>query len=150
MKARRQAAILDLINEYPIETQEELLLMLRENGFNVTQATISRDIKELRLLKSLSADGKYRYTTLSFNNGDNQIARNEYFSNTILSVKAAQNIVVVKTAAGAAGAHCARIDAVERDGVEGTLAGDDTILIVCTDNESAAKNVVAIKQFFRL
>ena len=145
MKARRQAAILDLINEYPIETQEELLLMLRENGFNVTQATISRDIKELRLLKSLSADGKYRYTTLSFNNGDNQIARNEYFSNTILSVKAAQNIVVVKTAAGAAGAHCARIDA-----VEGTLAGDDTILIVCTDNESAAKNVVAIKQFFRL
>ena len=146
MKARRQAAIIDLINEYPIETQEELLLLLKENGFNVTQATISRDIKELRLLKSLSADGKYRYTSISENVASRVELQNAIFYNSVVSVKSAQNMVVIKTPAGVANALCAKIDAAEHKGVVGTLAGDDTIFIVCTDAESADRCVIELKK----
>lgn len=147
MKTRRQAQILDLINEYPIETQEELLLRLRENGFNVTQATVSRDIKELRLLKSLSSDGKYRYTSISKSVSDAKDNVRGFFNSSVVSIKSAQNMVVVKTLAGMANALCASLDSMELTGVIGTLAGDDTIFIVCVDNEKASELVINLKKF---
>ena len=146
MKTRRQATILDLINEYPIETQEELLYRLKENGFNVTQATVSRDIKELRLLKSLSGDGKYRYTSISNSVIDAQSNINGFFNSSVISVKAAQNMVVIKTLAGMANAICASIDSMDLKGIIGTLAGDDTIFIVCADNNAAEKLTIDLKK----
>ena len=147
MKTRRQAAILELINEYSIETQEELLTRLKEKGYNVTQATVSRDIKELRLLKTLSNDGKYRYTSYSKGSSETGSAFNGFINSSVISVKSAQNIVVIKTLAGMANAICASIDATDFKGVVGTIAGDDTIFIVCADNELANIFVFEIKKY---
>lgn len=147
MKTRRHAMILEIINEVPVETQEELLNRLKENGFNVTQATVSRDIKELRLLKSLSPDGKYRYTSIKKSTSDLQGNIRNFFNNSVIMVKSAQNIVVIKTMAGMANALCASIDSMDFDGLIGTIAGDDTIFIVCSDNEVATKLVIDLKKF---
>ncbi len=147
MKTRRHAIILDIINETPIETQEELLNKLRENGFNVTQATVSRDIKELRLLKSLSPDGKYRYTSMKKSASDLQGNLQNFFNSSVINVKSAQNMVVIKTTAGMANALCASIDSMDFEGIIGTIAGDDTIFIVCSDSERATKLVIDLKKF---
>lgn len=147
MKTRRQAAILDLISENAIETQEELLNRLKEKGYNVTQATVSRDIKELRLLKTLSNDGKYRYTSYSKSISDANQNINGFINRSVISVKAAHNMVVIKTLAGMANAICASIDSVDFKGVLGTIAGDDTIFIVCADNEKAVDFVFEIKKY---
>ena len=147
MKTRRQATILDLINEYSIETQEELLTRLKEEGYNVTQATVSRDIKELRLLKTLSNDGKYRYTSSAKSNSDGNGGLNGFINSSVISVKSAQNIVVIKTLAGMANAICASIDSYEHKGIVGTLAGDDTIFIVCSDNNQADEFVFEIHKY---
>lgn len=147
MKTRRHAIILDIINETPIETQEELLNKLRENGFNVTQATVSRDIKELRLLKSLSPDGKYRYTSMKKSASDLQGNLQNFFNSSVINVKSAQNMVVIKTTAGMANALCASIDSMDFEGIIGTIAGDDTIFIVCSDSECATKLVIDLKKF---
>ncbi len=147
MKTRRQAQILELINTYPIETQEELLQRLKQNGFNVTQATVSRDIKELRLLKSLSPDGKYRYTSTVKNVSDTGDSIRGFFNRSVVSVKYAQNIVVIKTLAGMANALCASLDSMELSGVIGTLAGDDTIFMVCSNTEEASKLVINLKKY---
>lgn len=147
MKTRRQATILDLINEYSIETQEELLTRLKEKGYNVTQATVSRDIKELRLLKTLSNDGKYRYTSSAKSNSDVNGGLNGFINSSVISVKSAQNIVVIKTLAGMANAICASIDSYEHKGIVGTLAGDDTIFIVCSDNNQADEFVFEIHKY---
>ncbi|MBR1731067.1 MAG: arginine repressor [Ruminococcus sp.] len=147
MKTRRQAAILDLINEYSIETQEELLTRLKEKGYNVTQATVSRDIKELRLLKTLSNDGKYRYTSYTKNSTETSGGFNGFINSSVVSVKPAQNIVVIKTLAGMANAICASIDTIDFKGIVGTLAGDDTIFIVCADNERASNFVFEIQKY---
>ncbi len=147
MKTRRQAVILDLINEYYIETQEELLLRLKEKGYNVTQATVSRDIKELRLLKTLSSDGKYKYTSYKKSSGESANGFNGFINSSVVSVKPAQNIVVIKTLAGMANAICASIDSIEFKGIVGTIAGDDTIFIVCADNEQANNFVFEIQKY---
>ncbi len=147
MKTRRQAQILELINQFPIETQEELLQRLKKNGFNVTQATVSRDIKELRLLKSLSPDGKYRYTSISKSASDMKSGMRGFFNSSVISIKAAQNIVVIKTLAGMANALCASIDGMDLNTVVGTIAGDDTIFIVAVDNDSATKLLLDLKKY---
>lgn len=147
MKTRRHAMILEIINEYPVETQEELLNRLKYNGFNVTQATVSRDIKELRLLKSLSPDGKYRYTSIKKSSSDLQGNMQNFFNSSVIMIKSAQNMVVIKTMAGMANALCASIDSMDFDGLIGTIAGDDTIFIVCSDTERASKLVLDLKKF---
>ncbi|MEE3333923.1 MAG: arginine repressor [Ruminococcus sp.] len=147
MKTRRQAQILELINEYPIETQEELMTRLNDIGFKVTQATVSRDIKELRLLKTLSSDGKYRYTSINKGINDNKDNVRGFFNNSVISVRSAQNMVVIKTLAGMANALCASLDGMEIRSVIGTLAGDDTIFIVCSDTDSASKLVIDLKKY---
>lgn len=137
MKTRRHAKILELIREYDIDTQDELLRYLRDRGFDVTQATVSRDIKELRLVKTLSRTGKYKYSTGTDNSNDVSSKFYSLFSDSVISVEAAQNLLVIKCMTGMAQAVCASLDAVYWQNFVGTLAGEDTIFIVCR-SESAA------------
>lgn len=137
MKTRRHAKILELIKEFDIDTQDELLRYLRENGFDVTQATVSRDIKELRLVKTLSQTGKYKYSTGTDNANDMSSKFYSLFSDSVLSVEAAQNLIVVKCMTGMAQAVCASMDAMYWQGFVGTLAGEDTIFIVCRNDAAA-------------
>ncbi len=137
MKTRRHAKILELIKEHDIETQDELLNYLRDSGFDVTQATISRDIKELRLVKALSRTGKYKYSTGSDSSADMSSKFLSLFSDSVLSVEASQNLVVIKCFSGMAQAVCAAMDAAQAQSFVGTLAGEDTILIICKSDASA-------------
>ena len=147
MKTRRHAKILDLIREQDIDTQEELLKKLRECGFDVTQATVSRDIKELRLVKNLTSKGKYRYSTGQDNARDISLKFYSLFADSVLSVEAAQNIVVIKCITGMAQAVCASMDTINFQGVVGTLAGEDTILAVCRNNETAAERQDELRKY---
>ncbi len=147
MKGNRHTKILELIKMYPITTQEELLSRLREEGLSVTQSTVSRDIKTLRLQKSHSADGSYRYiapigTTPDIKNGFEGI-----LTSSIVSVATAQNLVVVKTYAGMASAACAAIDNMSLSDVVGSLAGDDTIFIACKDNFAATELMQGLNKY---
>ncbi len=137
MKARRHAKILELIKAYDIDTQEGLLQYLREAGFDVTQATVSRDIKELRLVKSLTRDGRYKYATGHDNARDMSAKFYSLFSDSVVGVESAQNLVVVHTMNGMAQAVCAAMDTLRFPEFVGTLAGEDTIFIVCRTAEIA-------------
>ena len=137
MKTRRHAKILELIKEHDIDTQDELLRHLREEGFDVTQATVSRDIKELRLVKTLSRSGKYKYSTGSETTNDMSAKFYSLFSDSVLSVEAAMNMLVVKCMTGMDQAVCASMDAMHWQNFVGTLAGEDTIFIVCRSEAAA-------------
>ncbi len=137
MKTTRHNKILELINKYPITTQEELIEYLRSDGYDVTQSTVSRDIKQLRLTKVLLSDGKYRYQASPTSEKG---AKNNFkgiFSSSVVSVERAMNIVVLKTFSGMAQAACAALDMMSFDEVVGTLAGEDTIIVVCKDEQNA-------------
>ena len=140
MKFQRQAKILELIDQFEIETQEEMTDHLRALGYNTTQATVSRDIKELRLIKSLSAEtGKYKYTAASAGMADSFTTRlRNIFRECVTEINAAQNMVVIKTLPGLGQAAAMAIDAMRAAGVVGTLGGDDTVFAVMRDDESAA------------
>ncbi len=137
MKKRRQAKILEIISSQEIETQEELQELLLEYGFEVTQATISRDIKELRLVKELSGEGRYYYSTGKKNTQNINRRAGGIFSESIINIDYALNTVVIKCFAGMANAACAAIDSMELKEVLGSIAGDDTIFILCTSEENA-------------
>ena len=130
MKTGRHARILDIIAEHPIETQDELLTRLREEGFKATQATISRDIKDLRLVKTLGSDGKYRYVSASRSSTDIRTNFSNLFSTSVNSIDVAQNLVVIKTLSGMAQAVCAALDSADYPSAVGTIAGDDTIMLI--------------------
>ena len=138
MKNARQAEILNIIQSADIETQEQLLLYLKERGFNTTQATISRDIKELRLVKELTGNGGYRYAASGRRNTSGAETRlRNIFKEGFTSVDVAQNIIVLKTMPGLASAVCSALDGMEIEGMVGTIAGDDTGLIIMRDNACA-------------
>lgn len=137
MKSNRHMKIVELINKYPITTQDELLEHLKAEGFDVTQSTVSRDIKKLRLSKSLDQNGKYRYQAPTSKSVSSQNGFIGIFDSSILSVEYAMNIVVIKTYSGMAQAVCASVDSMEYDSIVGTIAGDDTIFIVCKSEEMA-------------
>lgn len=138
MKFKRQAAIVDLINKQEIKTQEELSEKLKERGFTATQATVSRDIKELQLVKVASESGGYCYSTPDSGSGSLHLPRlKNIFRECVIKVDRAQNLVVVKTLVGMANAAAAAIDAMKIDTIVGTLAGDDTILIIMRTNGEA-------------
>lgn len=141
MKTRRQARILELIREQPVETQSELLELLKSDGYNVTQATVSRDIKEMRLIKLLDASGTYRYAADNVT-GEEKQSHSYLFSTAVISVDHAHNIVVIKTQIGMAQAVCAALDSTDRPGVLGTIAGDDTIF-VATRSDAVSVGLVA-------
>ncbi|HIS69342.1 MAG TPA: arginine repressor [Candidatus Gallacutalibacter stercoravium] len=142
MKTRRHSKILELIQDQAIETQEELLRQLKAQGFDVTQATVSRDIKELRLVKTLGEGGRYHYATAKKGAGDISTQFFSLFSGSVLTVEYAGNMVVIKCMTGMAQAVCAAMDSMHWDGVVGTLAGDDTIFVVVR-NESRAVDLVS-------
>ena len=140
MKTRRHARILELIREHEIDTQEELLRYLKEDGFEVTQATVSRDLKELRLVKSLSMDGRYKYSAGVGTAGDISSKFYTLFSDSVLSVEAAQNLIIIKCLNGMAQAVCAAMDAAHWQNFVGTLAGEDTIFVACRTNAAALES----------
>ena len=147
MKSQRQTKILEIIASKDIETQEQLLNELREAGFRSTQATISRDIKELRILKDLTAMGTYRYTIGSKEaTGAFSTRLNTIFKESVISYDYAQNIVVIKTLPSLAPAAGRAIDAMNMSVVVGTLAGDDTLLIIMRDVQAAIGFCIEIKK----
>lgn len=149
MKTRRHAKILELIQERPIDTQEELLKWLRTEKFDVTQATISRDIKELRLVKSMSSDGRYRYTTGKNEEGNDVSSKfHHLFTTSAKSVDYAGNTVVIKCMAGMAQAVCASMDSMTWENMVGTISGDDTIFILMRNENSSIKLVSDLKKLF--
>lgn len=138
MKPNRQAKILELIECKDIETQEQLLSELEACGFSTTQATISRDIKELRIIKELGPNGMYRYSTASKQAEPTCSAKlNSIFKQSVIACDHAQNIVVIKTMPGLASAACSAIDSMDYDMIVGTLAGDDTAFLLLRDTSSA-------------
>lgn len=137
MKKRRQAKILEIISSNDIETQEELQDLLLKYGYEVTQATISRDIKELRLVKDLSEKGRYVYSTGKKHVENFTHRAGGIFNETIISIDCALNTVVIKCFSGMANAACAAIDSMNLDEILGSIAGDDTIFILCKTEESA-------------
>ena len=146
MKALRLAKIMELIEKYEIYTQEDLLLRLREEGIETTQATISRDIKELRIVKELTPMGTYRYTAAADKSDVFSSRLNTIFRECVTNYDHAQNIVVIKTMPGLADAACSTVDAMNLSVVVGSLAGDDTALIVMRDNAAAAAFCAEIKK----
>ena len=139
MKRARQAEILNIIQAVDVETQEQLLDELKARGFSATQATISRDIKELRLVKELSGGG-YRYASSERKGLAASDARlRNIFKEGVTSVDRAQNIVVVRTMPGLASAACSALDSMEIPGMVGSLAGDDTGILIMRDNDAAER-----------
>ena len=139
MKSQRQAKIMEIISNRNIETQEHLLQELNKAGFHSTQATISRDIKELRIVKELTNFGTYRYTTATSEvAGTFSSKLNTIFRECITNFDYAQNMVVIHTLPGLASAAASAVDAMNMSVVVGTLAGDDTVFIVMRDMNAAA------------
>jgi len=139
LKEQRQAKIMEIISNINVETQEQLLKELRDAGFHSTQATISRDIKELRIVKELTALGTYRYTVAAKELPTTFSGRmNTIFRECVTRYDYAQNIVVIHTLPGLAAAASSAIDAMNLSVVVGTLAGDDTVMVVMRDNNAAA------------
>lgn len=141
----RQSKILELISTREIETQDELVSCLRDAKFDITQATISRDIKELGLIKILSAEtGKYKYALVE--NGE-QAVSNKYisiFKEAVISIKSAQNLVVLRTIKTMASSICGLIDKLNLDSVMGAVAGDDTVMIIFPTNAHAEASLKSI------
>ncbi len=147
MKSGRHAKILEIVSEYPVETQDEIIARLKEAGYKATQATISRDIKDLRLVKTLGSDGKYRYLSAANRNADLRTGFTRLFTTSVISVETAQNLVVIKTLSGMANAVCAAMDSTENAAIVGTIAGDDTIFVACRTGDSAAALTESLKQY---
>ena len=139
MKKKRHELILNYIKNNNVSRQEEIIKMLLENGFNVTQATISRDIKELKIIKEHFGKNDIRYAVSEkIDNDDNY---KMIFKRSAISADAAMNIIVVKCYSGTANAACIALDSMNLTGLVGTIAGDDTIFVACKD-VSATTNII--------
>ena len=149
MKTVRQVAILDIIEKQEIETQEELASALNARGIRVTQATVSRDIKELRLLKVLTPSGKYKYATgdQADNNLTDRFIR--MLAESLLSVSSANNLIVVKTLSGSANVAAEALDSMHWPEVLGTLAGDNTVLLIIRSNEETITVTRRIREMMK-
>lgn len=138
MKFRRQAKIIELIEKFEIETQEELTTLLNQSGFDTTQATVSRDIKELRLVKVTTTEGHSKYVVSgSGDEGSFSTRLKNIFRECVIKINTAQNIVVIKTLPGLGSAAAAAIDSLKSEQMVGSLAGDDTVFIAMKTNEAA-------------
>lgn len=146
MKISRHAKILEIINSKDIETQEELADELKKQNILVTQATVSRDIKELKLIKVLSSSGKYKYASISSTENFLSNKLVNVFIQTVLNVEHVKNFVVVKTISGAASGAAEAIDSLNFDEIAGTIAGDNTIFILVRNEEKAFEIVQKLKK----
>ena len=149
MKTSRQNAIIELIEKYDIETQEDMIAHLRALGYEVTQATVSRDIRELKLTKVLSASGSYRYVKNKVNHHEGNIKLNHAVVDAITKVDYSANIVVLKTYPGLAMAVASGVDALNLSNVLGCIGGDDTIMIVTKDEATSAEISENIKELIK-
>lgn len=138
MKSARHDKILEIIAQRDIETQNQLMEALLDAGVRSTQATVSRDIKELRLVKELAQSGRYRYAAAARGGmSDYELRLKTIFRESVTTYNTAQNIVVIKTLPGLAPAACSTLDAMNVPNLVGTLAGDDTAFLAMKDNASA-------------
>jgi transcriptional regulator of arginine metabolism len=147
MKVKRQSKIVELIKDNEIETQDRLVELLNAEGFNVTQATISRDIRELKLTKVATGSGGQKYAVLS--SGDIQVSERlkRVFKDGVISMDYAQNIIVIKTLNGMAMAVAAALDSMGNNEIMGTIAGDDTIFCVVKTEQKAIKLIERLKNY---
>lgn len=151
MKNARQKKILELIEKYDVDTQETLIERLAEVGVKVTQTTVSRDIKELKLVKGMTARGTYKYIVPEVKRDNNAPILNSALTDAVIKIEAAMNIVVIKTFPGMANALAVCVDSLEQEHIVGSVAGDDTILLVIKDVDMAKtveeklKNVFGVK-----
>lgn len=145
MKKDRLQKILEIIDIYRIETQDDLIAKLRDCGYDVTQATISRDIKQLHLIKVQTDDGRSKYSPPRVNKFDTNAKYKNILHQTLAAVHCANNMVVVRTYSGMANAAAAAIDAMQSELLLGSLAGDDTIFIVAISNQAANQFVAMLK-----
>ena len=150
MKNARQGEILKIIQTKDVETQDQLLEELKLRGYSATQATISRDIKELRMVKELTGSGGYRYTLSDRKVSSTADVRlRNIFKEGVVSADVAQNIVVVRTMPGVASGVCFALDGMEIDGMVGSLAGDDTGILIMRDNASAQQFINEIHKLLK-
>lgn len=149
MKGARQEKILEIIEKFNISTQEELIAKLLEAGIFATQTTISRDIRQLNLVKGVSSDGTYKYIAPKVRKNEGGVMKNA-ISDSVISVESAQNLVVVKTTPGMANAVAVGIDALDHPHIVGSVAGDDTLLLVMKDNEASLLVENILRKAFEL
>jgi len=149
MKPKRHTKILELIAEYEIDTQEELLRRLNQKGFTVTQATVSRDIRELGLVKVQSSTG-YKYSVnLNRDSVDMSFKFHSVFAEAVTEINSAENMVVIRCYHGMANAACAALDSISWKDVVGTIAGDDTIFCVMRDKAAAVDFVEQLRKLIK-
>ncbi|MEG0372071.1 MAG: arginine repressor [Clostridium sp.] len=150
MKIARHAKILEIITHGDIETQEELVYSLRNKGMDVTQATVSRDVKELKLIKVLSSAGRYKYA--SINQSENVLSEKlvSIFTQTVINVDYVGNSILLKTLSGSGSAAAEAIDTLAWDGIVGTIAGDNTILVISRSEEKAQELVGKFKKLLNI
>ena len=146
-KQRRQQALLELISEYEIDTQEELTRRLQALGFETTQATVSRDIRELKLEKVSYGSGKHRYAASLEPDTGTHASYQHVMASCILSIEAAQNIIVVKTVSGMAMAAAAALDEMQIPEIVGSIAGDNTLMCVA---RSADEGLVLMEKIRKM
>ena len=148
MKTKRHAMIIKIIASQDVETQEELARLLGEQGFQVTQATVSRDIKELRLIKVLTSEGHYnKYATVEKAESDLQERFIRLFSNCVVSITNAGNLIVIKTIAGSASVAGEAIDSLKWPEIAGSIAGDNTIFVAVREGKNTSE---IIKRFQKM
>ncbi len=146
MKIKRQSRIVELIQEHEIETQDKLAEMLNAEGFNVTQATISRDMRELKVTKVTAADGGQKYAVLTSGSIGLSERLERVFKDGVVSMDYAQNIIVIKTLNGMAMAVAAALDSMGNNEIMGTIAGDDTIFCVVKTEQKAIKLIERLRK----
>ena len=150
MKTNRQKRILELIAATPVETQEELTALLISEGFRVTQATVSRDIRALKLTKVAGKDGKSRYAIINNESGSLGEKYTRVLEDTLLSIDVGQNIIVIKTVSGMAMGVAAALDALKWPEILGCIAGDDTIMCAAKTADMALGAAEKLRSFVRL
>ena len=146
MKSKRQNKILEIIAQNDIDTQEELVSALYEAGFKVTQATISRDIKDLHLIKVQSITGAYKYAVNLKDDKNDTNIRMRIFKDTVKTIEAAENLIVIKTLTGSANAAAEVIDSLPDDDILGCIAGDNTIFVAMRTSSAAFKTANTLLQ----
>ncbi|MDP2871313.1 MAG: arginine repressor [Bacillota bacterium] len=150
MKSRRQLKIHELIRDRAVKTQDELAQLLRQEGIEVTQATVSRDIKELKLVKVPSGDGGYRYSLPAESGGGDQVEKlRRYMIDAVVSIDYAKNLVLIKCLPGTANAVAVIMDKIRWSEVVGTVAGDDTILVILREEQAVELFVAKLRSLMR-
>lgn len=146
MKNKRQENILDIIERNDVETQEELARLLKDRGMTVTQATVSRDIKELRLIKVLSDKGVYKYAPIEKSDSRNLSVMMRIFADSVISIEASGNMVIIKTLSGSANAAAEAVDSLKWTEIAGTIAGDNTIFMVVREGTDTGEVMKKLKR----